>query len=63
MRNYEIEADENMEKRLNDVLKELKNIMIELGQEDIEVSGTLEVSGHIIKQTLTCTLEKVDENE
>ena len=53
----DIYVNEDVETRLQNVMKELRNIMIEIEEEDLEIKGTMEIENHTVKQVLNCTLE------
>lgn len=58
----DIYVTEEIETRLQNVMKELKNIMIEIEEEDLEIEGTMEIENHTVKQVLNCTLEVLEQN-
>ena len=53
----EINLNEDIETRLQNLMKELRNIMIEIEEEYIVMEGTVEIQNHTVKQVLNCTLE------
>ena len=57
-----INVSEDIETKLQNIMKELRNIMIVIEETDLEIEGIMEIENHTVKQVLNCTLELLEEN-